>query len=229
METPGKSRIYKNRPSRHTVTKLMRCLQISHTTDLTEICPFLYSHSYCIQKLVSFHFITQAIRFSSKKDSHKILRIEIRPIFHTVDTSACILIVYGLFTKTLTSSGCIALSRNVKVKFAPEQATMAHRGLEIWLYSFFDLGARWEWVVNAMPRPRYPRGRPGTHCIGDQLGRTDCQDGCGKSRPPPAFDPRTVRPVPSRYPGPHSIEWCGDYWIMNGKGWGRKRLWHNLM
>jgi hypothetical protein len=43
----------------------------SHTTDLTEICPFLYSNSHCIQNLVFFHFITQALRFLSKKDSHK--------------------------------------------------------------------------------------------------------------------------------------------------------------
>jgi hypothetical protein len=28
-------------------------------------------------------------------------------------------------------------------------------------------------------------------------------DGCGKSRPPPGFDPRTVQPVASRYPVPH--------------------------
>jgi hypothetical protein len=27
------------------------------------------------------------------------------------------------------------------------------------------------WVVNATPRPFYPRGRPGTHCIGGWVGR----------------------------------------------------------
>ena len=27
-------------------------------------------------------------------------------------------------------------------------------------------------------------------------------DGCGKSRPPPGFDPRTLQPMASRYTGP---------------------------
>ena len=47
----------------------------------------------------------------------------------------------------------------VKVKFILEQALKVQRGLEIWLYSFFNLGARWEWVVTATPRPLYPRDR----------------------------------------------------------------------
>jgi len=37
-----------------------------------------------------------------------------------------------------------------------------------WRYSstfFFNFGARWVWVVNATPRPLYPRERPGTHCM----------------------------------------------------------------
>jgi len=51
------------------------------------------------------------------------------------------------------------------------------------------------WVVNATPRPLYPRERPGTHCIGGWVGPTASLDGCGKSRPPPGFDPRAVLPV----------------------------------
>ena len=31
------------------------------------------------------------------------------------------------------------------------------RGVEVQLYSFFNLGTRWVWVVNATPRPPYPR------------------------------------------------------------------------
>jgi hypothetical protein len=38
----------------------------------------------------------------------------------------------------------------VKVKFTLEQ---------VYLYSFFNLGTRWGWVVNATPRPLYPRER----------------------------------------------------------------------
>jgi len=44
-----------------------------------------------------------------------------------------------------------------------------------------------------------PGKRPGTHCIGGWVGLRAGLDGCGKSRPPPEFDPRTVQPVASRY------------------------------
>ena len=51
------------------------------------------------------------------------------------------------------------------------------------------------------PRPgRFtPQKRPGTHCTGGWVGPRAGVDGCGKSRPPPVFDPRTVHPVASRY------------------------------
>ena len=32
-------------------------------------------------------------------------------------------------------------------------------GVEVWLYSFINIGSRLGWVVNAMPRPLYPRER----------------------------------------------------------------------
>jgi hypothetical protein len=70
--------------------------------------------------------------------------------------------------------------------------------LELHLYSSFNLGARWGWVVNATPRPLYLRERPGTHCIGGWVGPRVGLDGCEKSRPT-GFDPRTVQPVASRY------------------------------
>ena len=35
-------------------------------------------------------------------------------------------------------------------------------GAEVRLYSFFNLGARWMWVINATARPLYPRERPDT-------------------------------------------------------------------
>jgi hypothetical protein len=33
------------------------------------------------------------------------------------------------------------------------------RGVEVQLYSFLYLGARWKWVVNGTPRPFYPQRR----------------------------------------------------------------------
>ena len=49
------------------------------------------------------------------------------------------------------------------------------------------------------PVALYPRERPGTHCAGGWVGPRAGLDRCRKSRPPPGFDPRTVRPVGSRY------------------------------
>jgi len=45
-------------------------------------------------------------------------------------------------------------------------------GVEVYLYSFFNLGAKWGggW-------------RPDTHCIGGWVGPTAALDSCGKSRP----------------------------------------------
>ena len=39
------------------------------------------------------------------------------------------------------------------------------------------------WVVNATPRPLYPRERPGTHCIEGWVSPRARLDRCGKSRP----------------------------------------------
>jgi hypothetical protein len=43
-----------------------------------------------------------------------------------------------------------------KVKFALEHALKAQREVGAYLYSFFNLGTIWGWVVNATPRPLYP-------------------------------------------------------------------------
>ena len=56
----------------------------------------------------------------------------------------------------------------------------------------------------------YPRERPGTHCTGGWVGLRAGLDICGKSRPPPGFDLRTVQPVVSRYtdyaiPAPYRV------------------------
>jgi hypothetical protein len=55
------------------------------------------------------------------------------------------------------------------------------------------------WVVNATPRPFYPRKRLGTHCIGGLDGPQSQSGQVRKISSPPEFDPRTVEPVASRY------------------------------
>ena len=44
-----------------------------------------------------------------------------------------------------------------------------------------------------------PRERPGTHRIGGWVGPRAGLDGCGISRPPQEFDPRTAQSVASGY------------------------------
>jgi hypothetical protein len=51
------------------------------------------------------------------------------------------------------------------------------------------------WVVNATPRPPYPRQGPGTHCIGGWVGPHGRSGRVLKISPSPGFDPRTVQPV----------------------------------
>ena len=46
-----------------------------------------------------------------------------------------------------------------------------------------NLGARWGWVVNATPRPFYPRERPTIDCTGGWVGHRASLDGFRKSRP----------------------------------------------
>jgi len=49
------------------------------------------------------------------------------------------------------------------------------------------------------PAALYPRERPGTHCTGGWVGPGSGLYSCGKSRPPPGFDPQIVQPLASRY------------------------------
>jgi hypothetical protein len=72
-------------------------------------------------------------------------------------------------------------------------------GIEAQLYSFFKRGTIWGWVVSVTLRLFYPRERPGTHCTGGWVGPKTGLEGCGKSRPSPGFEIRTVQPVASRY------------------------------
>jgi len=52
-------------------------------------------------------------------------------------------------------------------------------------------------VVNATPRPLYPRERPGLQCIGGWVGPRAGLDGCGNFRPPTGIR-STDRPARSK-------------------------------
>jgi hypothetical protein len=47
----------------------------------------------------------------------------------------------------------------VKVKFTLEQARNTQRGVEVQIYSFFNLSARLGWVVNATSQSPYLQER----------------------------------------------------------------------
>ena len=84
----------------------------------------------------------------------------------------------------------------VKVKFALEQTTKRREGAEVQLYFFFNLGARWRWVVTPRPGLFTPPPRKKTrYPLYRRLGGPQCRSGHGKISPPPGFDPRTVQPL----------------------------------
>ena len=75
----------------------------------------------------------------------------------------------------------------------------AQRGVEVQLYSYFNLGARCGWVVNAKPRPLYLR-ETDLERIAQRLGGLQGRSGrVRKISLPPGFDPRTLQPVASSY------------------------------
>ena len=84
----------------------------------------------------------------------------------------------------------------VKVKLTLKQATKAQMYSSTLPSTSALDGDGW-----STPRPgRFnPRERPGTHCTGGWVGPRAGLDGCGKSRSPPGFDPRTVQPLESHH------------------------------
>ena len=80
-----------------------------------------------------------------------------------------------------------------------DEAMKAQKGIDIYLYSFFNLGARCGvWVINATPRQLYPQDKrdvkPHTEVwVGSRAGL----DGGGKLRPPPGFEKVTNTDVSS--------------------------------
>ena len=56
-------------------------------------------------------------------------------------------------------------------------------GVRVQLYSFFNLDAKWGFVVNVTPRPLYPQERAGTYCTRGWVRPRAGLDGCGRSHP----------------------------------------------
>ena len=72
-------------------------------------------------------------------------------------------------------------------------------GVEVWLYSFFNLGARLGWLINITPTSALLLGKGFcAHWTGGWVGPRAGLDGCG-SRHTSGFVSRAVHPVASRY------------------------------
>jgi hypothetical protein len=82
-------------------------------------------------------------------------------------------------------------------------------------------------VVNATPRPLYPREREPVLLV--QVAEWAGPDGCGKSRPLLAgFDPQTVQLAASRYSDYAMPSHCGKYGrIFTLEQIYRNVSWHN--
>ena len=81
-----------------------------------------------------------------------------------------------------------AVCRWVKVKVrklnSQYKPPWRHREVvELWLYSFFNLGATWGWVVRTTSRPFNLGEWLGAHCIGGWVGSRSRLDGCCKIAP----------------------------------------------
>jgi hypothetical protein len=94
----------------------------------------------------------------------------------------------------------------VKLEFTLEQTTKAQRGSRC-IALLFNLGAKCGWVVNATPRPLYPRERPCTHCIEGWVGPRTGLDGWGKSRPQPHRYSIPGPSSPQRVAIPTELSW----------------------
>jgi len=94
-----------------------------------------------------------------------------------------------------------------KVKCTLVQALMlctghtAHRGSRS-IARVFHVQRHYKGVRGQRQAPTalYTRERPGTHCTGGWVEPRVGLDRCGKSRPPPGFDPWTFQLVANRYP-----------------------------
>jgi hypothetical protein len=77
--------------------------------------------------------------------------------------------------------------------------------MEIWLHSFFDLGARWRCVVSFTPRPLYPQGKSPWYPLDRRLGGPQSRSGRGGEEKNFQSQPR-IEPW-----NPDSVVTSGEY------------------
>jgi len=109
------------------------------------------------------------------------------------------LYLFSVIIFIVHSANLYVITNIKEVQFTLEQATKAQRGVELWRYPFFNLGATYGGLttprsIRFTPRKqtRYPLYRR----LGGSQGRSER---VRKISPPLEFDPRFVQPVVSPY------------------------------
>jgi len=87
----------------------------------------------------------------------------------------------------------------VQVKVTPEQAMKAQRGVQVYLYAFFNLGARCGRVVRTRSDSFTPRKVTRYPLYSKLVGPQGQSKRVWNLLSQPGFDPRTAQPVASRY------------------------------
>jgi hypothetical protein len=90
-------------------------------------------------------------------------------------------------------------------------------GVEVYIYFFFNLGARWGWMINATPLPLYPRERE-SYPLRRRMSGSQGQTGwVRKIELLSGFDPRSLKRVASRYTNyavsAHTIYSIGNFYL----------------
>ena len=73
------------------------------------------------------------------------------------------------------------------------------KGVEVWRYSFFNLGTRWRWVASATPRPFCPQERNTVRIVLEAAWAPGPVWRVTENLTLRGLDPLTVQPVASCY------------------------------
>jgi len=96
---------------------------------------------------------------------------------------SCVLCVCQQPWHPRKKDGTMARGRKHRGKFHLITCYEGKLGVQVQLYSLFNLGAGWGWVINNMPWPLYPLEWSGTHCIRGWMGPWTSLDRYRKSHP----------------------------------------------
>ena len=101
-------------------------------------------------------------------------------------------LIFALFISLL-------IAIEVKGKFLPKTAQEPREGVQVYLYSFFNLGDRWGVCGQRHAPAALPPAKTRNPSYRMLIGPQDRSGRVRRISLQPGFDPRTVQPVASRY------------------------------